>query len=491
MGVIQRQSRSNLIIISVAFFLGAIYSIFIVPKVFDAHPEQWGLINLLLRYAQILAIPVLLGFPAVIIRYTPMYAKQEKGAGLFNYSFWICTASFLFISLAWFVWGEKFLLGDNPLYEKYYWSLIPLLLGFFIFELLSAYSRIQQRSVMPFFLNSGLQKMLFFLLLILMYFRLIDFSIFFVFFLLHAIVKPLVLGLDMKRTGTFPRIRKPSLRPIGIPGIRQYALFNALGSVAFLLIAQIDSVMIGNMMGLDVLAYYSIPVFLVSAMSVPEKSLTQISLPVISSLFSQKKMEEIQTIYRKTAVNQFFLGAAIFMGVWVNVDLLMHLLGEKFGTTTLVFLFLGLGKLVDLLTSINTGILVVSEKYKYNLALQILLVVLAIALNLLLIPGYGMEGAAIATAISFLINNTIKTILVYKWYRMHPFSSAILKVILFLLPFFALNFLHLSDNLWLESIWKTALYGVLAALFAGYGNISDELRDELRSFLTKIPRNKI
>lgn len=483
MGVIQRQSRSNSIIISVAFFLGAIYSVFIVPRVFHEHPEQWGLVNLLLRYAQIVVIPVLVGFPAVIIRYTPLYAKQEKGEGIFTYSFWICTSLFVLFSVIWFFTGDHLLLEENPMYEEYYWVLIPLLLGLYIFELLAAYSRIKQRSVMPFFLNTGLQKILFFLLLVLMYFQLISFSIFFVFFVLLSVVKPLLLWLDLSIAGELPRLSRPSLGSSGIPGLRDYALFNALGTIAFLVITQIDSVMIGNMMGLDQLAYYSIPVFLISAMSVPEKSLTQISLPVISSLFAEKKFREVDVIYKKTAINQLLIGGGIFVFVWINIDFLMDLLGEKFGNTAFVFLLLGVGKIIDLATSVNGSILTISHKYRFVLFLQLTLLLLAIVLNIWFIPLWGMEGAALATMVSMLIYNVLKSVLVYRWYRLQPFNRNVFIVFVMLLISSAFSFLDFTGSQMVSAVIKT---GGLAIVWLGlvlFTDVAVDLQVELKRIL--------
>jgi len=369
------------------------------------------------------------------------------------------------------------------MYEEYYWVLIPLLLGLYIFELLAAYSRIKQRSVMPFFLNTGLQKILFFLLLVLMYFQLISFSIFFVFFVLLSVVKPLLLWLDLSIAGELPRLSRPSLGSSGIPGLRDYALFNALGTIAFLVITQIDSVMIGNMMGLDQLAYYSIPVFLISAMSVPEKSLTQISLPVISSLFAEKKFREVDVIYKKTAINQLLIGGGIFVFVWINIDFLMDLLGEKFGNTAFVFLLLGVGKIIDLATSVNGSILTISHKYRFVLVLQLTLLLLAIVLNIWFIPLWGMEGAALATMVSMIIYNVLKSVLVYRWYRLQPFNRNVFIVFGMLLISSAFSFLDFTGSQMVSAVIKT---GGLAIVWLGlvlFTDVAVDLQVELKRIL--------
>jgi len=486
MGVILKQSRINSIIIASGFLLGAVYSIFIVPKLFNEHPEQWGLIQLFIYYAQIIAIFVLFSQPSVIIKFFPEYFKKGTANTLVAFSLIIVIGLFCIFGIVWYFFGISFYFETNrTLYEKYYLILIPILLGSVVFEVLAAYSRIRQRSVMPFFLGTALQKIVFFIALVVMLFIGLSFDTLILLLIATFLLKPIILFIDLVVAKTRLSFVKLSLRSFDLRKIFDYSVFGIFSGIAYLLIMRVDSLMIGNMLGLDQLAYYSIPVFLVTAMSIPEKSIAHISLPVVSSLYANSDFKGIETIYKKVSVNQFLLGGIIFLLIWINIDGLMEILGEKFGNTTWAFFFLGTGKLFDLLTSTNGQILNISEKYRYNLVLQIVLMVLAIVLNYLLLPVLGINGAALATAISIILYNVIKTLLIFKWYKIHPFSSGLLWAFLFIMAAgFLLSTFSLSNMYWSIAV-KCLLFLVFSLVFILTGKASDDIKEETRRLIKK------
>jgi len=486
MGVILKQSRINSIIIASSFLLGAVYSIFIVPKVFNDNPEQWGLIQLFIYYAQIIAIFILFSQPAVIIKFFPEYYKKGTADTLVALALIITICLFCIFGIAWYFFGISFYFETNrTLYEKYYLILIPILLGSVVFEVLAAYSRIRQRSVIPFFLSTSLQKAVFFIALVVMLFTGLSFDTLVFLLIATFLLKPIILFLDLFMAKMRVSLVKLSLRSLNFRKIFDYSVFGIFGGIAYLLIMRVDSLMIGNMLGLDQLAYYSIPVFLVTAMSVPEKSIAQISFPVVSSLYANSDFKNIETIYKKVSVNQFLIGGIIFLLIWINIDGLMEILGEKFGNTTWAFFFLGTGKLFDLLTSTNGQILSISKKYRYNLILQILLMVLAVVLNYILIPVFGINGAALATAIAIILYNLIKTWMVYKWYKVHPFSIGLLWAFLF---FIAAGFLFSAfslPNIYWSIVVKCLLFMAFSLVFILTGGASDDIKEEINRLIRK------
>lgn len=486
MGVILKQSRINSIIIASSFLLGAVYTVFIIPKLFDEHPEQWGLIQLLIYYAQIIAIFVLFSQPSVIIKFFPEYYNKGTANTLVAFSLIITICLFCIFGIAWYFFGISFYFETNrALYEKYYLILIPILLGSVVFEVLGAYSRIRQRSVMPFFLNTSLQKAVFFVALVVMLFTGLSFDTLILLLIATFLLKPIILFIDLVMAKMRLNLVKLSLRSLDLRKIFDYSIFGIFSGIAYLLIMRVDSLMIGNMLGLDQLAYYSIPVFLVTAMSIPEKSIAQISLPVVSSLYANSDFKGIETIYKKVSVNQFLLGGIIFLLIWINIDGLMEILGEKFGNTTWAFFFLGIGKLFDLFTSANGQILSISEKYRYNLVLQILLMVLAVVLNYLLIPVLGINGAALATAISIILYNLIKTWLVYRWYKVHPFSSGLIWVFLFLIATGFLFSAYSLPNMYWSIVVKCLLFMAFSLVFILFGRASDDIKEETNRLIRK------
>ena len=95
-----------------------------------------------------------------------------------------------------------------------------------------------------------------------------------------------------------------------------------------------------------------------------------------------------------------------------------------------VFLYLAIAKLFDMVTSINSYILVYSKFYKFNLGFVIVLGILNVTLNIYLIPIFGMEGAAIASLTSLVMYNLMKIVFIFIKFKIHPFSKNTIKTLI-------------------------------------------------------------
>jgi O-antigen/teichoic acid export membrane protein len=102
---------------------------------------------------------------------------------------------------------------------------------------------------------------------------------------------------------------------------------------------------------------------------------------------------------------------------------------EAFVGATQIFFFLGIAKLIDGLTGINTHILLYSSYYKYNLLFLVFLGMLNVFLNIVLIKQYDIAGAAIATLISLTLYNIAKFLFIKVKLGFSPFDINTIKVI--------------------------------------------------------------
>ena len=82
---------------------------------------------------------------------------------------------------------------------------------------------------------------------------------------------------------------------------------------------------------------------------------------------------------------------------------------------------------------VNGAIIVNSDYYKFDLYTNLFLLIVTIITNIILIPIYGIDGAAMATAISLLLFNFIRVILIYVKMKIHPCSNSSLYTIVILL----------------------------------------------------------
>src|SRR5690606_36662766 len=160
---------------------------------------------------------------------------------------------------------------------------------------------------------------------------------------------------------------------------------------------KIDSLMVTSMIGLDANAIYSIGFAMAVVIEMPRRAISQVIMPVIAEKFSQNQTGEIDALYKRVAVNQSLLSILIFLLIWVNVDNLYSFIPnqEVYQTGKWVVLLISLGKLSDIIFSVNGEIIIFSKYYLFNITATVLMSIVIIILNLLLIPEYGIEGAAL------------------------------------------------------------------------------------------------
>jgi O-antigen/teichoic acid export membrane protein len=120
----------------------------------------------------------------------------------------------------------------------------------------------------------------------------------------------------------------------------------------------------------------------------------------------------------------------------------------------------------------------------FNLVVVLVLCLVAIGMNAWLIPSLGIEGAAIATMISYFIYNTVIFIFVKKKFGIQPFTYATLRLFVLGVLFMALLSLGLHlKNHWIDILVQSSIIG-LGYVFAVYKlNISEDLSSMISKLL--------
>ena len=135
--------------------------------------------------------------------------------------------------------------------------------------------------------------------------------------------------------------------------------------------------------------------------------------------------------------------------------------------------------------SFNSEIISLSKYYRFTVVTIIILALISIALNLILIPIYGMIGAAFASLISILIFNIIKHVFIILKMKISPFSINTLKIILIGITLFTIDNYLMStiSNDFLAILLKSTVTTVLYLSVIYLLKISPKLNDMIKSFI--------
>jgi O-antigen/teichoic acid export membrane protein len=130
-------------------------------------------------------------------------------------------------------------------------------------------------------------------------------------------------------------------------------------------------------------------------------------------------------------MNQLIFSVGMFVLLWINYrdGIISFHLKEEFLLGQSAFFFIGLARIVDLGTGVNSQIIYTSVHYRVEVWSGIVLVVLTIPLNYWLARRIGLTGPAIADLITFFFYNGVRYLFLYRKYNLQPFSWRTLYVL--------------------------------------------------------------
>lgn len=130
----------------------------------------------------------------------------------------------------------------------------------------------------------------------------------------------------------------------------------------------------------------------------------------------------MDNIYKKSSLNSIIGGGLLFCGIIANLENLMNLLPEAYAGGAAVIIVIASANLFDMATGLNGAIILNSKHYRFDLYSTVFLIIITVILNYLLIPLYGILGAAIGTASAIFSYNLLKVIFVWIRFSMQPFD---------------------------------------------------------------------
>ena len=126
-----------------------------------------------------------------------------------------------------------------------------------------------------------------------------------------------------------------------------------------------------------------------------------------------------------------------------------------------------------------------SKYFKFNVITILILATLSIILNYLLIPNFGMIGAAYASLISILIFNLIKLIFIKIKMKILPFSNkTIIVIFMGLLTYFLSIYIPNLENSLINILLKSTLISIFYIILIYKFKISPELNKILNRIIS-------
>lgn len=485
MGIVQSQSIKNTIITFFGFGIGAINALFLYTNFLGK--LHYGIVATILSGANIMMPLMAFGAQNTLIRFFSQYKTEKEREEFLTFMLFLPLAFIIPITAIFYIFYDQISSGwlnENPTLEPYFW-LIPIV-GLFMayFEVYYAWVKVHMQSVIGNLISEVLIRVIVMFLLFAVHFDVIEkstcvYGIAFAYFAQLIVMKLYAISVKM-----------PVLRfviPANLKEIVQYSLFIIVSGGVAVMLVDFDKVMIPFYKDISQNALYAVAIFISTVIIVPYRAMNQIVAPITAKLMVENKHDELNDLYKKSAINLQVIGGFIMMLIFLNIKELYKVIPDEYSGGIWVVFMIGLCKFYDVILGNNNSIIVNTKYYRTVLLFGVFTVVLMIVLNMIFIPLYDIEGSAFATLLTIIIYNTIKLFYVVKKMNLYPFTiktaySFGILVVCFLLFFFWEFPFHAIINIGLKSILISVFYWFLNYKL----EISEEVNKVVLSILQKL-----
>jgi O-antigen/teichoic acid export membrane protein len=178
-------------------------------------------------------------------------------------------------------------------------------------------------------------------------------------------------------------------------------------SSMYVLMSYTDTVMLGMLADTTVSGIYAATSRIALLVSLPLVFINSVLIPYIASLYHGDRFTDLQYIVTMASRTAGLLALPVFIILGVSGDVVLGLFGEEFTSGKTALNILIAGQLVNVLSGSVGALLMMTGQHHFAAKVVTLCAMLNILLNYLLIPEFGINGAAAATAITVIIWNAV------------------------------------------------------------------------------------
>lgn len=495
MGIIARQSIRGTLITYLGVFIGFVTTFFILTRFLTA--EEIGLARVLTDTATIFIALAQLGTNSSIVRFYPYFKDRAHGDhGFFFWTLVVPLAGFiLFALLYWWLHIplQQLFAEKSPLFVDYYYFVLPMAFFMLYQTTFETNANVLMRIVVPRAVREVVTRILLLAAYMLYAFRIVSMdgfvialcgvyglatlcNIVYLFSLGHISLRPDFSHIDRKlaRNWLF------------------YSSFLLLSAMAGVLAPSLSSFFVTTQMGLDQTGIFAIANYIAIMVSIPYRSVCAIAQPELAQAVKDHNRQHMNRMLQQVANNLLLAGTLILCLIWVNIDLIFHVLpnGETYAAARTAVLLLGLSHLVQAAFSISASALNYSRHYYWSLALSLFLTLSAVFLNNRLIPLFGLEGAAAASLSAYICYYLLLLATVWFCTKTHPLGKNLLKTCIIGLCIIGGNALwtHFAGNtsIWLSSVVRSIVLIGGGCAIAYLWHISEDVNRLADNYIQKV-----
>lgn len=385
----------------------------LIPKYYGA--AAYGRYSIIKSIILILIIITTLGLNTLAIKLasdSKHYKKKRFKSNFLKRSYLVLFISSTIIATLLFFFKKSIAINlfNDPKLEQYFF-VFPFLLITAVFlnynsNLFKGQKRVLLFSIVSSFLNN--------FILICFIFVLFNWYSNDEFYLILGFLLSLVSALIVSLYKTFPIKYESTIKNISTKKLLRLSYPMMLSSSMIYIVFSIDTLMLGFFEISENVGIYRVVTQISSVNTIFLIVFGTIIGPKISSLYSEGKHEELKFLIKKASKLIFFITLPVFLIVIIFSKQILMFFGVEYMKGYYALILLSFCQFTYAISGFVDLLLNMTGRQKVFGKITVISAVVNLLLNFVLIPKFGIIGAAISTGFSILLTNTIALIYIKK-----------------------------------------------------------------------------
>ena len=217
--------------------------------------------------------------------------------------------------------------------------------------------------------------------------------------------------------------KNTAVEPIKSLGILKKSFPMAVSSLGFFLLLSIDIIILKKYADYAQVAYYATAVKLVLIVSTVLNTINALFATNLAHQYQLNDTGALKALLKRASRLIFILSLPPLLILLIFPEFILSFFGETYTQAYNALRILALGYLVSCLSGVAAIYLNMTGRARQFQYILLIAVLINLVLNLILIPSYGIEGAAIASGIAIAFWNVCVVVYVYRTDKLQVFLS--------------------------------------------------------------------
>lgn len=231
-----------------------------------------------------------------------------------------------------------------------------------------------------------------------------------------SVVLSLLIGSNMLRNKMKYILAKPTVgsSKYDLKKILTIAYPMLLSSSIMMVINWTDILMIGAFLKEEDVGIYNVAYRIAGLVNISLIAINSVVTPQFISHYTKEDYQGLSNTTKNASKMSFLLSSPIIIIFLIFPNYILHFFGDEFTVGSTAFIIVAIGQFANAITGAVASLLMMTDNQKIFQNVMLGVAFMNIVLNYILIPIYGINGAAMATASSMIISNFILMYIVFK-----------------------------------------------------------------------------